>query len=281
MHSLLENNARGFIPLEEETVEAFLARTKRLAEFAKPYQSKAVLQAFDLAIDWLPLVYQRKGLRFWEGGACWIGEAKELCSFFSLPPCEEKGPFCIVQVTPKLQGKKRYWFCDIEELVAHEAVHAARLGFGPGTGDRFEEILAYATSKRGWRRVFGPLFRSSKEVSLFCFVLVGAVSLQMIGSLIESRMLFLLSLLFPWAFLMGFVARLFWSRRVFQRAYKKLEGKVLPHPLAVLVRLTDREIEELSRVKGEAREWAKGKSSWRGAVLYSYFLRKRAEGMAS
>ena len=45
------------------------------------------------------------------------------------------------------------------------------------------------------------------------------------------------------------------------------------YPLAVLVRLTDQEIEELSQ-GGDAREWTKDKGSWR-AVLYTYFLRER------
>lgn len=270
MDPILENNARGFIPLEGETVEASLARGVRLSGFAKEWQSKAVLQQFDLAIDWLPLVYQSEGLRFWEGGACWIGEADELCSFFSLPKCDEKGLFCVVQVAPQLRKRKRYWFCDREELIAHEAVHAARLGVEGG--DRFEEILAYATSKKGWRKVFGPLFRSSGEVTVFCVVLFVAVVLQGVGSYFGNGLFFLLALLLPWVFLVGFFGRLFWAQRIFQRAYRKLEGEVMPTPLAVLVRMVDREIEELSRYKGKAREWAKKKESWRWKVLYRYFI---------
>ena len=115
-----------------------------------------------------------------------------------------------------------------DELIAHEAVHAARGAFEELT---FEEVFAYFTSEKKWRRVLGPMIHRPWEVWPF---------LMGLG----------IGLFFPlgmWGatcwLAMGF-GRLIRTHRTFKKGYMQCL-KVVKEPKlarALLFRLTDGEI---------------------------------------
>jgi hypothetical protein len=118
-------------------------------------------------------------------------------------------------------------------VVAHEAVHAARAAFNePG----FEEFFAHGSGPRKWRRVLGPLVKRPWEV----WVAMGG----MVGALLFEPLAFAVTCLIGAAFI-----RLIRQHQKLTRAFRTLlvqigdEGKVR----AALFRMTDREIELLSR----------------------------------
>ena len=127
-----------FIPGPEETFEEFENRS-RLSLFSRLRKD---FEDFDLIHrDGFLVLLSAKGLKWWEVGALWIYEN------------EAKERFPLIQL-------KR----DSKEIFNHEKVHALRVAFNE---NRFEELLAYKTSKRAWRQYFGPLFRSQRSVWVF------------------------------------------------------------------------------------------------------------------
>ena len=103
----------------------------------------------DFDLDHVDISFSNKGLWPWEGGCLW----------------EKDGEKPLIQLRKVFLKKERYlWFYTRSEILAHEAVHAKRLGYKEPI---FEEILAYQTSPNRFRRFFGPMFRSSKETIFF------------------------------------------------------------------------------------------------------------------
>lgn len=96
----------------------------------------------------IEMVFEKKGLRFFEGGCTWIDENRK----------------ALIQIKP---GK--VFFYKKEEILAHEYVHALRAHLDE---PKFEEFLAYRTSKNKFRALFGPMILSEKEVYLFFFSLL-------------------------------------------------------------------------------------------------------------
>ena len=107
---------------------------------------------YGFSIDGAPVVYSNQGLHFWEGAAVWTGGDKP----------------------PRLQLKRgfqkgKWGIYSRDEVLAHEAVHLARMCFDE---PRFEELLAYRVSESRFRRYWGPLFRRPSEVWFFLGALV-------------------------------------------------------------------------------------------------------------
>jgi hypothetical protein len=168
---------------------------------------------------------EKKGLHFWEAGASWI--------------CDE--PY--VQIHPKRQS---------DEVLHHELVHVLRSRFSE---EIFEEFLAHRSSKKAWRRYFGPLLQGSKDVAW----LGGAVGLG-VGLDVWQGSMFYGMLGYGLVFL-GLFARL-WRR---QGVLAKAEGKVKKifagmDPLQVMVFLTDQEIQEFA--------------IWNGREIQNYLMRQ-------
>lgn len=290
MEDLLEYNARGILPLPHETIEQYRARAESIDDFANEMKSqaeidrcKADLHRFDLCVDWLPILYRQKGLSFWEGGACWIGKWQEISRHFSLKSTmENERCFCVVQIHPKLAQNKKYWFCHLDEVIEHEAIHAARLEFSE---PRFEEMLAYQSSRSRWRKIVGALFRSPKEVFFFTAILIGSIGMQILALFWNLPFFSSFFLFLPWGILAGLIIRLLRDRKIFARAYRRLEKALSIDPFALLVRLTDREIVSISQCpENDIPDWMskKRKESWRWDLFYrAYFLRNRAEGIES
>ena len=234
LKEILSLNAEGLIPGPGESEEAFKKRVEKTkatitrelgAEWH--WASEQLRQLFDFSPRWCAISRSKRGLTPWQAAATWIDE-NQVCS---------------IQLNP---SRFVQWLVDQKEIVSHEAAHAARAAFDE---PHFEELFAYLTADRAWRRVLGPLFRTPREaLFLLGFCLFGA-STQLIelsmGCLLFSQGWFLLALLsiFFWSL------RLFRSRIRLQRAYQQLAPLVRdPTKIrAVLFRLTDHEIETLAR----------------------------------
>ena len=179
------------------------------------------LKVFGLYLDGIEIRYSNKGLRFWEAGCTWMED----------PP--------VLQLRKVFETKERYLgLISKQELIEHEAVHALRFKYDE---PRFEEVLAYQTSRSPFRRYFGPFFRTPKESLLFMALLA------------------LVPLVFPYGLLpLGSVVtcglvRLVRTQRVFAKAKRNLEQRV-ENPLRILVGMTDTQIEQLAAGKSSLRQ---------------------------
>lgn len=223
---LLLFNRRGFIPGPSEREEEFLKRVESVtAAFAEgewiprshwDWVRSHLKEVYDFEPDCLPAFYSNKNLTFWQGAASWI----------------EGGKLASVQLREGLR-KGSYLGYSRSEILAHEAVHAARSAFDEPA---FEEFFAFLASEKWWRRAFGPIVRRPWEVwGLFVSLAAGIVS--------------------PWGSLVGAlwvgigVARLLWLHRKMRRAAKNLMAAIgdVKRTRAILVRLSDAEIDLFSR----------------------------------
>ena len=251
MHEIAALNQRGLIIGPTETEDGFFERIKNL----KVLES-VKLEQFDAFPDWIETSLSSEGLSFWEGAATWVEE-----NSLGVRSCR-------IQVKRSLLVRGY----PLQELVEHEMVHAMRLMFDE---ERFEEILAYQTSKNRFRRYFGPLFSSPKAAK------------QLISSMFLSWGIYVAEVVFDFpvfeefiffapAFVLGaYLLKLVKSQRVFATALRQL-AKVVSKgasPLFVLLRLTDEEIERFARsTPEEIVAFAKGQQSLRWKqICLSYF----------
>ena len=99
----------------------------------------------------------------------------------------------LIQISPRLKGRFiRKWY-PRAEVLAHELVHAIRL---PLHSVRFEEMLAYQTSQKLFRRLLGPIIRRPFEV----YVLFASLALSWVG-LYWGFGLFYVGSLWPYVYL--------------------------------------------------------------------------------
>jgi hypothetical protein len=223
---------RGIFPGPSESSGDFFAR----AHLLMPQDNQGNLPAmkilnkiFHASPDWVQGTIGSKGLPFWEGAATWIEENAEgmrLCRI------QLRETF-LTRLYPK------------DELIAHEMVHAMRVMFDE---KRFEEILAYQTSKNRFRRYFGPLFSNPLEVSFFLALWLISWGVYLAEMLFDVYLGGDLILCLPLLALGWGVIRLVRSQRLFSAALRNL-GIALGNrvqPQAVAIRLTDAEIEQFA-----------------------------------
>ena len=239
MQELLKLNREGLIPGPGESEADFLERVQMIREKhtnqdAIPphhwqWAQERLLSLFDFSPKWCTAISSSKGLTPWQAAATWI----------------DVNRFYTIQINPAPWVQK---LIDRDELLAHEAVHAARAAFDEPV---HEEIFAYLTSNAKWRRVLGAFFRKPGDVLL----LLGIISC---GSLFQVLELFWnlppLSSLF---FLAGAFLALFWSARLLRAKLLLNRAAIHLKPflrepsdfLAVLFRLTDEEVRQLAAGK--------------------------------
>jgi len=231
---LLRLNGEGFFPGPNETEEQFVARVaevhRRAEKIRDPIPSSHwdwvrlhLQQLFDFSPRCLPAFYSNRSLMPWQGAASWT----------------QGGKLVAVQLRKALQKGSFLRIYQREEILAHEAVHAARASFEES---RWEEFLAYMTSEKKWRRVLGPIVQKPWEVwPFFVGCMLGPVwPVMFLGAAF-------------WAGI-GFI-RLVRCHRILKRVAEKLNGK---NVRAILVRLTETEIERLSigqEVGDESLRW--------------------------
>ena len=249
---LIELNRRGLIQGPDESDEDFLSKCDRSLDKASS-SSPLAQKIFDIDPNWVEIVYDNKGLRFWEGGCTWI-----------------EGDRITLQLKKAFKEKLRHWGYSRDELIAHELVHVARGNFEEPI---FEEVLAYQTSSSSFRRFFGPLFRTPTESLVF----VAALALFLGMSFFE---LFEITSFAVLVSLMSYgIGRLLWTQRIFKRTRTQLSKLVGDkRALAVMLRLTDREIIKFSKMSlDEIVSYAKkmGKIKMRWQQIVSAYLNKR------
>jgi len=224
--TLLSENARGLIHAPDEEDDAFILRCRQAKKSESPSTSSLAKKLFDIEPDWVDVLFSNQNLRLWEGGCTWIDSEH-----------------VSLQLRKAFKTKTRYLGYSREEIMAHELVHVVRNSFEEPI---FEEILAYQTSPSFFRRFLGPIFRSSKE-SLFFIV---ALSATCVATLFETAQTIVY--LGAISLVAGGTFRLLRAQRTFSQARTKLAqilGK--QKALAVMIRLTDREIIRFSKMEKE------------------------------
>jgi hypothetical protein len=206
---------RGFLPRAHETQNAFY---QRIAPYLPTNLNEKMKEAlftcqrlFDVEPDWVPLIEGRSKLSFWQGAVLWVDEQEQP----------------LIQVAKCL-------FYNRDEMIAHELIHAVRL---PLASKRFEEIIAYQTSSNWWRRTFGPIIRTPREVYIFlCSLLCSWIPLFWEEA---AYLRFATPLVALFALL-----RLYLTQRVFRRCREKLSLLLgcRRSGLSLTARLTDEEI---------------------------------------
>ncbi|MGE5196600.1 MAG: hypothetical protein ACM3JI_04660 [Anaerolineae bacterium] len=232
---LLLLNERGFIAGPDETAEDFSKRIAFLEKFEPILQDKLekkdwetahllTKQVFDFSADWIKGFYSNKKLPFWQGAATWIDHPWR--PLIQLKKAFRSGNYL------KIYGR--------DEVLAHEALHAARMAFEE---PKFEEVLAFATSRYPLRKALGPLLRSSWESYLFIFALFFAMIGTSIHLIVASCLTSLYFLPVVALIIVGIFRHLL-IQRIFKGCLKNLR-KILKNSsfcLPVVCRLTDREI---------------------------------------
>lgn len=243
-------NQEGFIPGPDESEDDFITRVEMLRALPKSAidwkgAQRITEPLFDFGLNWVPAFYSKKGLPFWQGAAVWI----------------ENG-------IPSVQLRNK----TNDELLAHEAVHAARIAFNE---PRFEEFFAYLTSRQAWRRWLGPIFRHSWESYLFIILLVCSIGAQ-IGSIFFSHWLLEVLFFLPWVALFGWFCRLIYDHSIFSKCRKNLRPLV-SNPMHVMLRLTDREIVRFGRLdKDQLRAELLREETARERLIATYVVGKRS-----
>lgn len=233
---------RGLIPLPDEDEAAFLARTKKLDHFFS-YPPPTIdhfltdgdwegarnitRSLFGFSPDWIVAYFGNDNLPFYQGGATWL--------------LEEKGAqIPLIQLKSKFESGSLYKIYRKDEVVAHEAVHAVRLGY---ECPKFEEIFAYMTAPSFLRKWLGPIFQKPWESALFVFFLFLPLAAQIALFFIEPFPGLWTLFILPWLYLLLLGARLGYLHLCLKRCLKKLE-QLFPssQPLSIAFRLTDEEI---------------------------------------
>jgi hypothetical protein len=235
---LLALNRRGFIPGPGETEEHFVKRVQLAQDFfcnpLKEFEEMEKVpvphwdwvrhhlkELYDFQPDSLVAYYSNRQLTPWQGAASWVMDV-------------ESGPLCAVQLRRGFLKGSYLGLYSRDEILAHEAVHAARCAFEEPA---FEEFFAYYTSSAKWRRLLGPIIRKPWEASFFLGVLgLGA----------------LFGIFLPAAVLSSFgFLRLGRQHTRLWRAVKKMrkEGKSEKTIRFLLFRLTDCEIKRVAQGK--------------------------------
>lgn len=236
---LLQLNGQGIFPGPDETMAAFAQRAQYGGGCeAAPQREGAeeiTQKLFGFRGHWMRVVFSNNKLRSWEAAATWIAP--------------QEAP--TIQLRRALQKGSYLGLYSLSEVLSHEMLHVARAPFGDS---KYEEMMAYLTSTQWLRRTVGPLFRTPRE-SLVYAVAIGlsvcAPGLWLIPLLLTS--------LFSW--------RLVKVRRTFRKTLRGL-CTITPHPLAMLVRLTDEEIDAMAAWDREAiLLYAKSQSSLRWRLL--------------
>jgi hypothetical protein len=225
---LLNLNRRGFIPGPDESEESLRKRANEKRETLPrehlEWTREQLNELFDFSPDSLDIVYSNKQLAPWHGAACWVEEGR---AKLQLREGFRKGTYL------GLYSR--------DEVLAHEAVHAARLLFNEPEN---EEFFAYASSPKAWRRALGPIVKRPWEVWVWAVLLMFGMIWE-IGFFLAAC----------WT-LAGFV-RLIRQHLIRKAAASHLMKRLksVKKTRAVLFRMTDEEIRKLSRgnsVDGDA-----------------------------
>lgn len=257
--TILELNRQGLIPGPNESEEEFLKRAEYcfgLKEnlegemrinipFANESGGEGVPSVlgealsltkslYDIEPAWVPLFFSNYQLLPWQGGSAWIFQHTE-----------DSPTAAFLQLRRAFKNRKKYLgIYDREELLAHELAHVGRMLFEES---KYEEMLAYQTSRSILRKVLGPIAQSSWESLLFVMALIAIIFGDLISVAYVELPLFWLKIV-PFVLIAMATARLFMRRRTFHRCLQNVAQVVRKEHFAgpFVYRLTDCEIGEFA-----------------------------------
>ena len=243
---IISLNQKGFFPQEKETLDQYLKRFDEFKSSLKQELEKtffltdrmkkphwnwieaALISLYDFSPVEFIAYYNNKGLSFLQPAATMIIENEQsIFSFIQLKKAFKKG---------------RFLFYGRDEVLAHEAVHAARAVF---EDSRFEEIFAYAASSSKIRQILGPVLQQKKDFFLFFLFLV----LLVFSSFFENRIFFHFGIIFFASFFSFSLFRVLYLKRKLKKTMIKLKKIFSFEDKArfVLFRITREEIECFSK----------------------------------
>ncbi|MBX3718245.1 MAG: hypothetical protein KF898_01195 [Parachlamydiales bacterium] len=234
MDNLVQLNQSGLFPAPGQSDQVFWAKVDYVSmrsTLGGPLP--ATLGPMDVQPCWVPIQSSNEGMHLWEGAVLWQSQTD---AGFMLPQ---------IQISQRAQR-----FYSKEELIAHEIVHAVRIDFKE---EEFEEVLAYASSPKAWRRWIGPFFRNPREATLFIWAMVLSIAMQGVELATGLSSGWLLIPWVPALLIMAGLVRLMLTQRLFRRCLNNL-SRAIKDPdqrLAVVLRLSDAEIRSFSRMGPE------------------------------
>ena len=277
---LIEYNMRGLIPgpKEEEEFESRVEfclslKTKLLDEVkiphSEPQDDTIVTKALELthylygiAPDWVPVFFSNWKLAPWHGGAAWIFQLKENSSLGA-----------ILQLRKPFYKKSHYLgIYARDELMAHEMAHVGRMAFEE---KKYEELLAYKTSKSWLLRVFGPIIQSAGESRLIIYILATLLIMDAYFLFQGSLTAYLDTQIFkllPLALIIFALFRLRKRQSTLANAERNLTS-ISSHAKEILYRLTDKEIDTFAKMsKEDMMKYINQDSSLRWKVIRLSYL---------
>lgn len=263
---LIRYNSQGLIPSPEEEESEFLARVEKAQNiknylFSEDSPIKGLFQEssalplasinfdeiyattkalYDMEPKWIPIFFDNYKLAFWHGGSAWIFQEHE---------GSPKEAFLQIR-------KEISFFYKREEIIAHEMAHIGRMAFDE---PHFEEILAYRTSQKKWRKWLGPVVQTGWGSSLFVGLLgmiIAFDSIVISFGMYEFMEIAMWLKIIPIAMIVYTLFRLVWLHTVFNRCLAKLQS-IFKNTLvadAVIYRLSDAEIYSFAKIAPEAIE---------------------------
>lgn len=255
----LTNQLEEYVGTELPLDQAGLASPEILEEASNETQT-----LYGIKPAWVPVFFSNEKLSAWQGGAAWIFQWDETSSLGAL-----------IQLRKSFEKKEVYlglW--SRKELLTHELAHVGRMGFEE---KKYEEVLAYRSSKRFFTRYFGPLFQSSFESMSFVLLLMAIVFIDVLllatGSVdFFDKLMWLKAV--PAVFLGALCVRLWRRQRNFGRTREKLVGMYGETGNFILYRLLDQEIDAFSRMSNaEIQAYLTTPQSLRTKQLFLRYLK--------
>jgi hypothetical protein len=229
--------------LPQHLKEAKLLDTKKTKNAEKLFFS-----LFGAAAPSVPIYVSKKKL-YMQLGSTWIPKKPSL----SIAPTIQVHPRLLKNhksstqpkgVAERLLLKLKLLFLPnytLEEVITHEWVHCLRAQNFPKCSElNFEEILAYQTSSKSFRRLFGPLLSRPSDgwVLALSFLIfwIDALSLPFIGYNSTAYL--------GGKALIGGISYLFIKLTLCQLIFKKVLKKLkrASYPLGVMIKMSDKEI---------------------------------------
>ena len=195
-------------------------------------------ELFDSVPQWIPIIFTNHRLAPWHGGCAWIFQFTDetpVAAFFQLRRI-------FATATDYL------WIYNREELITHESAHVGRMVYEE---PKFEEVLAYRSSRSKFRRWFGPIIESSWESIVFVLSLALVIFVDIFFTVTEHQESYYSMhwlKLIPLLFLGLGIGRLWWRQRTFDQCFDNLHDalKDTHKANAVIYRLRDEEIVKFS-----------------------------------
>ncbi len=263
---LLEYNIAGLIPGPSETEQAFFERAdycyhlksqiteilpQKLLFSSEQSHLDEILEEgcerarhfYDIYPTWVPLFFSNYRLPFWQGGCAWIFQQKE-----------DSPTSAFFQIRQRFRNSKKYLgLYDRAELISHELSHVGRMKYEE---PKYEEILAYRSSKSSFRRFFGPIIQSSYESTIFLLFLLLVLFLDFFTLNHGYENLAYLSLIGRLIILgmIGYGLIRLWCRQMRYKACLNNLRKIffnVEKADAVIYRLTDKEIASFAQMTTE------------------------------